>query len=107
MIEVRLNAHLPGFTGVVPIFFDTQLSPSGNPDELKGEVLLPHDFLTNQDGSTNTAQDDSPLELIVQPSLAGGGAEVSPADLRRVFHTEYVLRNKDGRLTTQRSPIDF
>ncbi|MFO0980586.1 MAG: Ig-like domain-containing protein [Planctomycetota bacterium] len=108
LIEVRLNAHLPGFTGVVPIFFDTKLSITGDPDiESKGEVLLPHYFLRNKDGAQDPGRDDSPLELIVQPSLAGAGASVSPADLRRVFHTEYILRNTDGRLTVQRSPIDF
>ncbi|MFO0980587.1 MAG: Ig-like domain-containing protein [Planctomycetota bacterium] len=107
LAEVRLLAMLPGFTGVLPMFVDTKLSKTGGADdESVGEVLLPSYFLQN-DGN-KPKNDDSPIELIIQPSLAGAGAAVSSDALRRVFHTEYVLRNQDdGRLTLQRSPIDF
>ncbi|MEW6747053.1 MAG: Ig-like domain-containing protein [Planctomycetota bacterium] len=111
LVEARMLARLPGFSGVMALYISTKLHRrDGAPDyESEGRSYLAPWFVTNEVPSEDgRAGDDAAIELVIQPDLAGSERAVSRHALREAFWTELVLRNGyDGRLVLARSPVDF
>ncbi|MEW6742855.1 MAG: Ig-like domain-containing protein [Planctomycetota bacterium] len=106
LAEARIEARLPGFPGLLPLALsEVDLSVT----EPTATLLLPASLTVNgaPSGSPPTGEDTA-LELVIQPTLAGSGTAVSPDALRQALFVALVMRNAtDGRLSLVRSEIDF
>jgi len=91
--EWRMITRLPGFPENAAISSTTTFTTTVPPD-FTGSTLLPLPLLQNNAVVAGAGFEDSPLELILQPSLIDPAAPVDTAVLRRNLRLEMIVQDR-------------
>jgi len=91
--EWRMITRLPGFPENAAVSSTTTFTATVPPD-FTGSTLLPLPLLQNNAVVAGAGFEDSPLELILQPTLIDPAAPVDTAVLRRNLRLEMIVQDK-------------